>query len=148
MPPLPRAGGSFAPPMTEEKLRRYERLIDRLDKRSALYDALRVLIILVRLWWNLPESKGPRTRHPLHGAPMTPLDKDIQDQLWEHIPWKHELDGYSAIFEGIDNRKDKELRDCAHHLLWFGRELDMDREPMTMDTLGIPVAEETNTDAR
>jgi hypothetical protein len=27
------------------------------------------------------------------------------------------------------------LRDAAHHLLWFARELDMDREPITKDKL-------------
>jgi hypothetical protein len=52
-----------------------------------------------------------------------------------YIPWKHELDMYATLFDGIDARTDKETRDAAFHLLWYGYEFWADREPMTSDKL-------------
>lgn len=131
-----RIGGSFAPPLSDEILDTYEDLIGLMQPRTKLREALDVLLNCARQWWNQPESTGGITRpHPVGVGTIVDLDEPIAAALYDHIPWDYELKAYGELFEDLDATSQKELRDAAFHLLWFGWELTLDREPITADKL-------------
>lgn len=128
-------GGSFAPPLSDETLEGYRKLIDAVPERSQLRDALEAVYRCSTAWWEQPESTGDGKPHASGRGTVVALEKPIAEALWEHIPWREELDTFAALFDTISNETEKPLRDCAHHLLWHARELDLDREPITTDKL-------------
>lgn len=135
MSPRIRIGGYFAPPLSDEILAQYKAMIDALPA-SALKDGLLVLHNCASKWWEQPESQGAGTRHPLGVATIVPLDEPIAAALWDHIPWKEEIDAIRRLVRAIPgDQNHKPLRKCANHLVWHARELEKDREPLTNDKL-------------
>ena len=142
-----RYGGSFAPPLSDELLGSYAAMIAALPARSPVRDAMQKLLTCCQAWWELPESSGTESRaHPSGLGTIVDLEAEHQAALWDHIPWSgqaledgtvapDELGAYAKMFDGIDPRADKPLRDAAHHLLWHVVELARDREPLTTDKL-------------
>lgn len=128
-----RVGGSFAPPLSDELLAAYH--AQALEAPEEIRDAMLKLHACAAQWWELPESTGDGKPHPSGRGYVVALDEPIATALWESIPWTRELDMMAALFEGIDAKTHKSLRDAAFHLLWFAKELDLDREPMTSDRL-------------
>jgi hypothetical protein len=128
-----RFGGSFAPPLTDELLAEYKATIDTLPA-SALRDALGVLHNCCVQWWEQPDSVGEGKPHPSGRGVIVDLDPEIAKALWDHIPWKEELDATQKLCDAIPADQ-KDLRKCAFHLLWHARVLDLDREPITTDKL-------------
>ena len=127
-----RIGGSFAPPIDEALLDQYAQLVATAPEQIA--DALRALLNCFRQWWEQPESGPDGSRpHPSGRGTIVPLDEPIASALYDHIPWREELDMYAALFERIDAVKHAALRNACFHLLWYARELDLDREPITAD---------------
>lgn len=133
----------FAPPLTDDLIARYAALADSLpDSRGDVRDAMRECLAAVRLWWELPESKGTpkdqsvevkhRGKDTL--VKIVSLAPDLVKQLWDAVPWPYELDAMQSLFDRIDPAE-RGLRDAAFHLLWFARELSNDREPLTADNL-------------
>lgn len=129
-----RFGGSFAPPLTDEKLAAYKALIDA-QPASHLKDALNTVLACSEAWWVAPESTGKGIPHPSGSGFIVDLDAEIAKSLFDVIPWKQELDMFQTLFDGIDNSSERALRDAAFHLLWHARELENDREPITHDKL-------------
>jgi hypothetical protein len=129
-----RYGGSFSPPLSDEILASYKTMIDALPA-SPIKDAMGVLHNCCAKWWDQPESTGEGKPHPVGKGVIVALDKPIADALWEHIPWKQELDMMAKLFDGIDPDTQSNLRNAAFHLLWHAIELEMDREPITTDKL-------------
>lgn len=129
-------GGSFAPPLSDEKLADYKARIEALEP-SAVKDGLTALLTCCERWWDLPEPEGTdRSPHPVGGrATIVTLQDDHAKALDEHIPWTHELDALSQLFDTIPADTDKPTRDMAFHLLWHVKELDLGREPLTSDKL-------------
>ena len=146
MTELPRqVGGSFAPPLTNALLKRYGEIANALP-RSALQDALHRLLDCVEKWWQLPDPvNAQRMVHPvghirtrdgmIQTAFLIPLSPEHAAALGDLIPWPHELDAYGVLFDGISPTQEKEKRGAAFHLLWFVRELELGREPITSDLL-------------
>lgn len=131
----PQAGGSFAPPLSDETLARYRAMTDGLPA-SPVKDALAALLHCCGVWWDLPEPTGPaRGPHRSGVGAVVRLDADHAAALDPHIPWAHEIEAYKVLFDGISNETAKPLRDAAHHLLWHVVELDLGREPLTADKL-------------
>jgi len=132
----------FAPPLTDEKLAEYQMLIDGLEP-SPVKDVMDECMAAVKLWWELPESarKDGKQWKLLHRGKETsydetPLEKEHVKALWAAVPWMYELTAMEAILDALPNdTKGKPLRDAAFHLLWFAKELTLDREPLTMDKL-------------
>lgn len=121
--------GSFAPPLTEETIKDYARLADKA--RPEVLDAMQTLLRLVAKWWGLPISKAQAVDHNSGVGKAIPLTSDLQEELFEDIPWMHELDGMGVLFEKIPtNGVNKEIRNAAFHLLWHAKELCLDREPI------------------
>jgi hypothetical protein len=127
-------GGSFAPPLTDDKLSQYAALVAELPEKTRLREALEGLLNCCRQWWELPESTSPGRPHPVGVGLIVDLDDSIAATLWEHIPWDDELAAIQAQLDGIDPAN-APLRDAAFHLLWHVKELASDREPLTADKL-------------
>jgi len=131
---MPRFGGSFAPPLSDEKLTGYKSMIDALPA-SALKDALATCLACCQKWWELPDSEGVAKAHPATPRmQVVMLTEANQKALWDLIPWKEDIANIQRLFDAIPTGQ-KELRKCAFHLLWHVVELDRDREPLTNDKL-------------
>lgn len=141
-------GGSFAPPLTDASLAAYKSLAEALPATSPVRDAMLRLHACVSRWWDLPESTGGGRPHPVGRGFIVDLDKEIAASLWDSIPWgggkdadgnpvPDELGEMARVFDVIPATPaaSKALRDAAHHLLWFAKELNLDREPITNDKL-------------
>lgn len=127
-------GGSFAPPLTDEALDKYAKLIDAIPKNSQLRDSLEKVYVCCTKWWDAPESEGTDVhKHPSGRGLIIDLEKNIADSLFDVIPWMEELDIIGNVFDKITDNK--ELRNAAFHMLWHCKELCLDREPMTSDKL-------------
>jgi hypothetical protein len=129
----PKIGGSFAPPLDLEKLARYHELAQQAG--GAVGDVMAKLCDMVEAFEQSPRSTRAGSPHPSGAGLMVPLSEAEIKRLWEYVPWGWECDAYAKLFDEIDPRTKKELRNAAHHLLWFARELERDREPMTTDRL-------------
>lgn len=126
-----RVGGSFAPPLTDELLSRYETLIYGTDAQTQIGEALRSVLNCVKHWWSLPESTGGRKiAHPSGKGVILPLDEPIATELFDSIPWTDDLNTFQKLF---DEQLSGDIRHAAFHLLWHVKELDLDREPITSD---------------
>jgi hypothetical protein len=160
----PRIGGSFAPPLSDETIARYEELIESLPS-GPVKDAMHSLLLPCKVWWELPEPNGAETaRHGSGVGTMVRLQEDHARTLDEHLPWDHELDAMANLFdrlptgleelpavggEGVHPQaKDhglkrhavtdphaRDVRNAAFHLLWHAKELCLGREPLTNDRL-------------
>lgn len=128
-----RIGGSFAPPLSDELLDKYQALI--AQSQGAIKDTLTTLLTCCRKWWELPESVGGGNAHPSGRGFIVELDHPIKDALWDFIPWPHEIKAMESLFESIDPLSQRDLRNAAFHLLWHVKELNLDREPITTDKL-------------
>lgn len=126
-------GGSFAPPLSDELLTTYQAVSASAD--GPVKDALATLLACCRKWWELPESVGGGNAHPSGRGFIIELDHTIKDELWDFIPWPHEIKAMESLFESIDSVSQKDLRNAAFHLLWHVKELNLDREPITTDKL-------------
>jgi hypothetical protein len=134
MPAPIQVGGSFACPLTDDLLAKYEALANAAEQ--SIKDAMLCLLNCCKQWWNLPDSSSAKVPHLSGRASMTPLDETNKKALYDHIPWEDELKVFADRFETISNDTNKELRDAAHHLLWHVVELNLDREPITTDKVG------------
>lgn len=130
-------GGSFAPPLTDDLLAYYAGLIDTLPRESQVREALTKLYQCCDEWWEQPESTGGNgtSNHKSGRGIVVNLDEPVKKALWEYIPWTEELNLYGELFDRLSPITEKELRNAAFHLLWYVKELDLDREPITKDKL-------------
>jgi len=128
------AGGSFAPRITEDTLVHYEALA-ALVSDSRIRESMTELIAMCRAFLLHPEASGPGSPHATGRGSIVPLDDAVIQEIWDLVPWQDEIDLMAGRFELINAVTEKETRDAAHHLLWYARELTMDRRPITADTL-------------
>lgn len=126
-------GGNFAPPLPKEKVALYRELGESLLLH--LKEPFMRLCDMVELFYETPESPLPGTPHRSGRGLVVPLTEEEKARMWDAIPWPHELDMYGQLFDEIDNATQHDLRNAAYHLLWFARELDLDREPITNDKI-------------
>jgi hypothetical protein len=134
-----RIGGSFAPPLDAKGLAAYRKLADDADPQVSA--AMKGLADMVDLHRKGPDGGAQKaTKGTPHGSGrgmVVPLPEEEVKRIWDAVPWQEELDMYATIFDRIS---DKPLRDAAFHLLWYGRELFLDRVPLTADQIGDLVA--------
>jgi hypothetical protein len=125
-------GGSFAPPLSDDRIAEYELLAE--EASPEVKDAMQTLLKCVKHWWDLPESSQAGAKpHPSGRGRIVSLDEPIAKALWDDIPWTRELKSMGELFDGISAETQRELRNAAFHLLWHAVELDLDREPITAD---------------
>lgn len=128
----------FAPPLTDEKLERYRELVSKVPVGSELREGLDKCLTCVEAWYTIPESTRTDGRKValLHkGQDITvqviPLEETQIQNLWKTTPWPRECEPLKSLFDAISATSNKELRDCAHDLLWYTIEISLDREPCT-----------------
>lgn len=141
----------MAPALTDETLDRYRQLA--AAAAGPVRDSMLACLVPIGNWWELPDSKrtdGERLKimRPVSGTfegssremyreivyDLAPLEDSHKEQLDDLIPWSHEIAAMQGLFETIPAEQ-KELRDAAFHLLWHLKELDLGREPATLDRL-------------
>lgn len=127
-------GGSFAPPLDTDKLTRYRELADTAVS-SQVREVLHKLCDMVAKFWETPKSSLSGVSHPSGRGLIINLEDDEIKRIWDYVPYDKENKMYAELFDTIDARTNKELRDAAFHLLWFAVELEKDREPLTNDML-------------
>lgn len=138
-------GGSFAPPLSAEKLEEYRGLAVTSDS-PATAEAMLKLCKMVEVFQQTPPSMEPGIPHPvgefrdarngqLKTVTITPLAQAEKERIFDVVPWAHENEMYAKLFDGINAETHKPLRDAAFHLLWFAVELEKDREPITNDRI-------------
>jgi hypothetical protein len=127
----------FAPDLSDETLTNYKNIIYN-QPDGPIKDALLHCYDLVDKWWNIPVStEEPLKLSVIHKSkriniPVTPLDIDTKETLDPLIPWEYEIPALQTLFGAIT---ENELRNMAHHLLWFVIELCNVREPLTQSVL-------------
>lgn len=129
-----RFGGSFAPPIDAQKLAHYRDLSMQVNDPPTM-ESMVELCDMVELFQQTPPSTRPGKPHPSGRGVITPLGEGEVDRIWDAVPWPDELDLMSARFEKLDPVSQRDIRNAAFHLLWYGRELCLDREPITTDRL-------------
>jgi len=127
-----RIGGSFAPKLDDSKLVEYSEIALSADDKTS--DMMKKLIEMVSVFNQTPYSKLQGTKHDSGMGMVVPLEDAEVERIWDYVPWKEECEMMSKVFENLPNGL---LRNAAFHLLWYANELCQDREPMTMDRLGI-----------
>jgi hypothetical protein len=137
-PLVPRIGGTFAPPLGPEDLSRYRALAEGAEPR--IRDAMLALCDMMERFHSAPEHarQAGGTPHPSGAGVIVPLPEEVVEHLWEHVPWDYEVDAMSPLFDTIDPVASKDLRNAAFHLLWYARELTLDRHPLTSDKIHTP----------
>jgi hypothetical protein len=126
-----RAGGSFAPPIDSAKLASYRSVISAAAPEH-LKEGLLGLATMVEKFQETPASPISGTPHPSGTGVIVPLETAEVQRIWDYVPWDHEL---NALQSELDKLEAGDLRNASFHLLWFGKELAQDREPLTSDRL-------------
>ncbi len=159
-PPVRRfVGGSFAPPLTADKLRQYRVVIER-SVSDDLKEPLLGLCRMVEVFQETPESDEPAEPHPVGMGHVQQLAPEEVERIWDLVPWPWEVDAlrgrcnqleptevdqanarrhaaYKARGERMpDSERIVTLLGASRHLLWYAKELAEDREPCTNDKLG------------
>lgn len=133
----------IAPALNETTLAVYGAEVNALEP-SELKDTLLRLYRCVENWFRLPESKRTDVKqweftNGTTGEKLTCKDQPLEEEhimaLWDTTPYMRELVAMEPLLDSIDLVTDKSLRDMVFHLLWFAKELTLDREPMTTDKL-------------
>lgn len=127
-----------APPLTDELLAEYKLLA--ADALPEVKDVMNLLLVCVEAWWELPESELPASASasvPGGGRlPSVPLSDELKAKLWDVTPWMRELNTLSTPQgDGLFDVLTGKLRDAAFHLLWYAKEITLDREPMSQDKI-------------
>jgi hypothetical protein len=149
-------GGSFAPPLTADKLRQYRVVIER-QAPDDLKKPLLGLCAMVEEFQTTPESDEPARPHPVGMGFVQKLEPAEIERMWDLVPWPWEVEalrGRCNQLEPTDDDRDNSRRhaetkargermpdaerivtllDASRHLLWFAKELGEDREPCTCD---------------
>ena len=128
--PQVRHGGSFAQPLSIEKVAAYRELAKQAGVE--IREAMESLCTMVEVFHETPKSKLQGFQHPSGTGTIVQLEDAEIQRIWDHVPWPRECDSMGVLFDSLT---DKPVRDAAYHLLWYARELAMDREPITTDTL-------------
>lgn len=157
---IARIGGSFAPPLDSGKVSAYRALA--ADATPEVKEIMDKLCDMVDLFHQTPQSSLSGRPHPSGVGSIIPLENAEIKRIWDAVPWVHECNAIQELFDqlptGVDGEelvaitlpdgstakrrqsivtdpKAKALRDAAFHLLWYAKELSVDREPITTDKL-------------
>lgn len=130
-----RIGGSFAPPLTSEMVRGYSELLAAADPRvrDAGLELCEMAHEFLRVSGVEGLENGKTSAHPSGAGIIRELSDTARNILYDVVPWDYECDAMAGVFETIPPGP---TRNAAFHLLWYARELTIDRVPITKDKLG------------
>lgn len=183
-PLQPRMGGSFAPPLTADKIAEYRELAKQADPKVG--SVMESLCTMVETFQQTPASTNGGRPHPSGRGTIVALEQKEIERIDPVVPWDYEVEAYQKLFdelptgtiegpmvlmeqhkdgtsvvaasipqkdaagrfiksEGVNfyyktnqilvNPQEAALRNAAFHLLWFAKELELDREPITADMI-------------
>ena len=92
-------GGSFAPPLTSEKLAKYRQLADTATEQ--VREIMLKLCDMVELFQQTPVSPLPGTPHPSGRGTIIPLTPEEIERIWDAVPWKDEVEMYKTLFQPL-----------------------------------------------
>lgn len=128
----------LAPPMTDEKIAAYKSLA--ASQGGEIGDAMATCLRCVEAWWELPESKlPPRKWSTKIGKAngtinVVPLEAEHVAALDAVTPWLRELNSMDGLFDMLPTG---DVRNAAFMLLWYAKEIALDREPVTQEKLSV-----------
>lgn len=100
-PELKLIGIRSAPPLTDEVSAAYEKTIAELGPGSQIADYATRLLRCCGVWWDLPEPAGKAVWRDQSQPIVLPLTDEHKAVLWEHIPWKSELDSIASFLASL-----------------------------------------------
>lgn len=95
--------GSFAPPLSAEKLTAYKTLAETADPQ--IKEMMRTLVKMLEEFRKTPESKAKGTPHQSGLGTVVLLEGEEIKRMWEHVPWMEELKMWEQLAEKIDPDK-------------------------------------------
>lgn len=128
---ISKVGGSFAPPITATKLAEYKGIAELADEK--VREIMLKLIQMVEVFQQTPSSSLDGTPGPTGLGVQIPLEEAEIQRIFDVVPWDYECEAFQNLFESIPIKSP--VRNPAFHLLWYAKELTIDREPMTNDLL-------------
>jgi hypothetical protein len=141
-------GGSFAPPLTPEKIEEFKNLLSISNAPPSTKGAITDLLKMAEMFFETPESTEPVEPHPAGVGHVQMLEADEIQRIWDVVPWDYEIEAMCHLFEKLDTSDP--LRNVAYHLVWYANELTDDRQPVTTDKIkgvGTTAAPVTTTAA-
>lgn len=126
-------GGSFAPEITQSDIDRYRELAEGVTDKK-VKEAMTSLCEMCERFSETPASRNGGTPHPTGVGVIVTLEQDEIDRIDDVVPWPEEVELFKRWFDTIPPG---ETRNAAHHLLWYAVELSRDREPLTVERLGL-----------
>jgi len=144
-----------APEITTEKVSEYETLISGITDRE-VKDRCADLLSCVKEYMTLPASAEDTGDTFVFGegaarksCKIHPFDQSKVNALWDVTPYMTDLAAYEVCFEALppgtvenedgtvtlEDATEKAIRDMAFHLLWYAKEITLDREPLTLGKL-------------
>jgi hypothetical protein len=94
-----RFGGSFAPPLTDDLLERYEAAAAKAPRMEK--ETLEGLIQMARTFRETGPSKLKAHPHPAGVGTLTKLEQEEVDRIDPVVPWQHEVDALKAMAEKV-----------------------------------------------
>ncbi len=100
-------GGSFAPPLSKDKLSAYLALAATAP--PAIGEVMLSLCAMVEKYFgHTPSKKVKGVPHPTGVAVMTPLEAKVVEALDPLVPWMHECKMYGELFEQLPSGTSEE----------------------------------------
>lgn len=128
---MQRFGGSFAPPITPETLASYKSLFSSLGAQYR--EATHKLVVVAETLQKTTLGIASEKDHPSgRGVVKSIANYKEGHPVWDALPWDYELSAIQQLFDGLAPGP---TRNAAFHLLWYAKELNLDRVPITTDTL-------------
>lgn len=101
--PAPRIGGSFAPPLTPERIARARALAAAHPAATPqVREIVEKLCTMAEVFHQTPRSPLKGVAHPSGAAiNIVPLEAAEQRRIWDHVPWDTECAMYRQVAEGV-----------------------------------------------
>ena len=104
-------GGSFAPPLTVEKMTAYKSLAESCDDRKCK-GYMNDLIKMVDVFFETPESCEKAVKHPAGVGMMVPLEEAEVERIWDCVPWSEECDLIGQALDVLDKEAARKNSDA------------------------------------
>lgn len=120
-------GGSFAPPITDDMLKKWEKLNEKVGGLTG--KAIEQLIETVRTHRKHVPTRTGGKPHKSGKGTIFNLSTKAKEACENCLPSADERKLMGQMFESLSGDE----RNMAFHLLWYANEIGLDREPITSD---------------
>ncbi len=124
--------GTFAPVITPELLSTYRTIVEEQAPKEIRQELLN-LCQMMEVFQETPESQEPKEPHPTNTGFVQRLSEAEIRRIDSFVPWDWEIKALARQCRDLPPKS--ATRKAAYHLLWYARELTLDREPCTRNKL-------------